>query len=194
MDWTGNYNSVFKTLGASNHSDDEREHDDYYATEPKAAELLLSVERLHDVWECACGENHLSDVFAKNGVLSRNSDLINRCGNEVFNFLSESNASWNGDIVTNPPYKYAAEFVYKALSVTGYGDKVCMFLKLTFMEGKTRKKLFLKYPPKFIYVSSSRLQCAKNADFKKMKDNGGGAVAYAWYKGFKGDTVVRWIN
>ena len=32
-DWTGNYNSIFKTLGASNHTDKEREVNDYYATD-----------------------------------------------------------------------------------------------------------------------------------------------------------------
>ena len=30
-----------------------------------------------------------------------------------------------------------------------------------------------------------------------MKENGGGALAYAWFvwkKGYKGDTIVKWIN
>ena len=30
-----------------------------------------------------------------------------------------------------------------------------------------------------------------------MKDGGGTALAYAWYvweKGFKGDSIVKWIN
>ena len=42
-DWTGNGNSIYKTLGASNHTENEREANDYYATEPKAAELLCAV-------------------------------------------------------------------------------------------------------------------------------------------------------
>ena len=65
-DWVGNANSIYKTLGASNHTDKERENNDYYATEPKAAELLLEVEDLHkQFWECACGEGHLAEVFRK---------------------------------------------------------------------------------------------------------------------------------
>ena len=44
MDWTGNQNSIYKTLGASNHTNKEREINDYYATEPKALELLLELE------------------------------------------------------------------------------------------------------------------------------------------------------
>lgn len=43
-DWTGNSKSIYTTLGASNHTDKVRETNDYYATEPKAAELLLEVE------------------------------------------------------------------------------------------------------------------------------------------------------
>lgn len=103
----------------------------------------------------------------------------------------------DGDIVTNPPYKYAKEFVEKALELIPVGNKVCMFLKLQFMEGKARKLLFEKYPPKTIYISSSRLLCAKNGDFDGMRAGGGSAVAYAWYvweKGYKGETVVRWFN
>ena len=59
-DWTGNYNSIFKTLGASNHTDSERQIEDYYATSPSAAELLLQLEVFkQNIWECACGEGHL---------------------------------------------------------------------------------------------------------------------------------------
>lgn len=43
-DWSGNVNSVWKTLGASNHTENEREADDYYATDPIAIDKLLEVE------------------------------------------------------------------------------------------------------------------------------------------------------
>ena len=60
-DWVGNGNSVYKTLGASNHTDKEREKDDYYATDPIAIDKLLTVETPNkNVWECACGAGHLS--------------------------------------------------------------------------------------------------------------------------------------
>ena len=47
MDWTGNAKSIFVCNGASNHSDEEREQHDYYATEPKALELLLEKEKVY---------------------------------------------------------------------------------------------------------------------------------------------------
>jgi hypothetical protein len=61
------------------------------------------------------------------------------------------------------------------------GNKVAMFLKLTFLEGKARRELFKRYPPKTVYVSSSRLECGKNGIFKKDP-----AVAYAWFVWQKG--------
>ena len=38
---------VFATLGSSNHMPEEREAFDYYATDPKAVEMLLELE--HDL-------------------------------------------------------------------------------------------------------------------------------------------------
>lgn len=198
MDWTGNSNSVYKILGASNHTDEERQNEDYYATDPKAAELLLELETFSpNIWECACGEGHLSKIFEKAGYIVKSTDLIDRgYGEGNVDFLSDNIINWNGDIITNPPYKYAKEFVEKALNIITEGHKVVMFLKLSFLEGKGRKDLFMKQPPKIVYVSSSRLLCAKNAEFEKQKSIGS-AVAYAWYvweKGYKGDTVLKWFN
>lgn len=60
-DWTGDTNSVFKTLGSTNHSRQNRASLDYYATDPIAAKLLLEQEEFSkNIWECACGEGHLS--------------------------------------------------------------------------------------------------------------------------------------
>lgn len=197
-DWVGNANSIFKTLGASNHTDYERESNDYYATEPKAAELLCEVEELSPaIWECACGEGHLAEVFKSRGHTVKATDLIDRgYGLGGVDFLKE-NVCFHGDIITNPPYKYAKEFVEHAIDTVADGYKVCMFLKLQFLEGKARRALFDTYPPKRIYVASGRLLCAKNGEFEKMKAGGGSAVAYAWFvweKGYTGDTVVKWIN
>ena len=69
-----------------------------------------------------------------------------------------------------------------------------MFLKIQFLEGKKRKEFFKYFPPKYIYVASSRLRCAKNGEFDKY---GSSAVCYAWFvweKGFQGEPSVRWIN
>lgn len=188
--------STFINLGASNHAKKgSREENDYYATEPIAGKLLLEVEPdLNNIWECACGEGHLAKVFDKAGKLGKATDLINRGYGSAENFLLNTEPYHNGDIVTNPPYKYAQEFVEHALNKIDEDRKVCMFLKVLFLETQSRRKLFDKEPPKTIYVSSSRINCAKNGDFKTYNSS---AIAYAWFvwiKGYKGETVVKWIN
>lgn len=41
-DWIGNSKSVYSTLGASSHSEKERETNDYYATDPYAIDILIN--------------------------------------------------------------------------------------------------------------------------------------------------------
>lgn len=187
-------------MGASNHTDKAREENDYYATEPRATELLLEVEKFSpNIWEIACGGGDISKVLESNGYNVKSTDIVYRGfgEKESVDFLKTDFDTYDGDIITNPPFKYALEFCQKALSVISNGHKVAMFLKLQFMEGKKRKQFFLENPPKTIYVSSSRLLCAKNGEFQRMRDGGGSAVAYAWYiweKGYKGNSIVKWIN
>ena len=93
----------------------------------------------------------------------------------------------------NIAFKYAKEFIEKALKLSLDSTKIAMFLKLTFLEGKARRELFDKAPPKYVYVFSGRVNCAKNGDFSKAESS---AVAYAWFvweKGFKGEPKIRWI-
>lgn len=65
-----NSNATFACLGASNHTERIREENDYYATEPKAVEELLKVESFSPcVWECACGEGHISKVLENTAMM-----------------------------------------------------------------------------------------------------------------------------
>lgn len=192
-----NTHNMFVTLGASNHASEERAHLDYYATDPRALELLLELEEFSEnVWECACGEGHLSEVLRANGFNVLSTDLIDRgYGIGDVDFL-ESTETFDGDIITNPPYKYAKEFVEHAIETITDGHKVAMLLRIQFLEGKARRELFDKYPPARIYVATGRIKCAKNGDFDKYKKEGS-AQAYAWFvweKPYAGDAVVKWFN
>lgn len=200
-DWTGNKKSTFVTLGASNHSDGEREENDFYSTDPHSLEILLeALERdnfkLHkSVWECACGQCHLSRVLESKGYDVVSSDLIDRGYGKVnYDFLKSTQCFYPcSDILTNPPYKYAKEFVEHALDILDNGYYCVMFLKIQFLEGKERRKLFDKYPPKYIYVNSTRQLCYPNGDMTKKISS---ATCYCWFiweKGFKGEPIIRWI-
>lgn len=198
-DWTGNSKTTFVQLGASSHSDRERETNDFYATDPNSLELFLkqlnkdNIKLHNDIWECACGMGHLSKVLEKNGYNVKSTDLINRgYGIADVDFLKSSN-KWYGDILTNPPYKYAKEFVEKALNIIGGGYYTIMFLKIQFLEGKSRKKLFEKHPPKYVYVNSSRQTCYINGDMSKKMSSASCYCWFIWQKGYKGEPVIRWL-
>lgn len=204
---------VFTTIGASNHSKAERAKYDYYATEPKAVEMLTEIETLNDtILEPCCGEGHISKVLAAKGHKVYSSDLIERGfgfgGRNLNNYyLTKNNElvyrtgkkeldclKGKYDIVTNPPYKYANEFTEKMLEILPIGCKLVQFLKLTFLESKARKELFKKYPLKTLHVSSSRLITVRNGDFI---NNTARAIAYGWFvweKGYTGEATIKWFN
>lgn len=208
-DWTGNGNSVWKNLGASNHTNHERGDNDYYATQPIAIDKLASKFDIpHVVWEPSCGGGHLSKRLEELGHNVVSTDLVFRGygfgGVNFFDVGTELYKSkWPFDvlgndycILTNPPYKVAKDYVLHALDLVKEGQYVIMFLKTTFLEGKARyQELFKNQPPELILQSIERIQCVRNGDFTNAF-KGGGALAYAWYifkKGFHGKTTIDWI-
>lgn len=186
----------FITLGASSHTVQNREMWDFYATDPVALERFLDETKieLNNVWECACGQGHLAKVLDTRNLLGKATDLIKRDYGEQFNFFY-NNEIWKGDILTNPPYKDALKFCKHALNCVDEGSKVLMLMRIQFLEGKKRKSFLQTSPPKYVYVSSSRLRLAKGGDFKKY--NKASANCYAWYvwkKGYTGESIIKWFN
>ena len=197
-DWTGNQHSIFVTLGSSNHVEEDRALYDFYATDPKALELLISdggATFSHKILEPCAGDGHLAEVLKSHGYEVVCADIIQRNYplDGTWDFL-EQNKKWKGDIVINPPYSQAQQFIEKSLEMIRDDDNVYAFLKLQFLEGKARRKLFDTKQLKEVFVSSSRLACAKNGNFDMVS---GSAVAFAWFhwqKGFCGDPIIKWIN
>ena len=192
-DWVGKGEGYLKMIGASNHTQEEREVNDYYATDPATIDDLMKVETFSKyIWECASGGGHLVKALKKYGKWVFSTDLIDRGAQERLIDFLKTDIKFNGDIITNPPYKYVDEFILKALSVIPKRHKVAFFLKLTTLEGQKRyNKIYKKTPPKRIYVYSKRRMCAKNGIFK-----GTSAVAYAWFIWVKGDyegTNIYWL-
>ena len=195
-DWLGNKQSAFSILGARVFAQHDRAEHDYYATSPEAVEELLKVEKFtKKVWECACGEGHISKVLEAHGYEVISTDLIDRgFGEGYVDFLKTEKTNIPFDIVTNPPYKFAKEFAEKAIEVIADGRKVAMLLKIQFLESVKRRELFDKHPPMKIYVFSRRVGCALNGDFEATANRAMCFAWFVWQKGYTGDAVVKWIN
>ena len=209
-DWIANSKSVFSTMASSSHSEDERQEHDFYATDPIAVDKLLTVwQGSGKVWECAAGLGHMSqqlrnatladgtpmfdEVFATELIFRENLlDKEIQCGLDFLTF-----ANFEGlldyDIVTNPPYKYAEEFIRKSLSIIENGFFVCMFLPIRYLEGKQRKKLFEEYPPQKVVIMSSRIECAMNGEFNKRGSSAQGYAWFIWQKGSYTKTFIEWV-
>jgi hypothetical protein len=173
-----------------------REENDYYATDPKAIDLLLQHEVFNrNILECACGEGNLSEALKEYGYNVFSTDLIDRgYPDDIVDFL-KTDIRFSGDIITNPPFKFATEFITKALDSIPIGNTVAMFMKLSYLSGKRRyNEIYSKYPPYKVYVFTGRIACSKNNLPEGFK---GGAMDYAWFiweKGKLGPTEIKWIK
>lgn len=193
-------------MGAKNGAKSEREQNDFYATSPDTVEMLLkqlSKDNLilnHNIWECACGAGHISKVLLKHGYNVLSSDIVNRYVLCVpHDFLKVKPGDFpliNTDILTNPPYKEAEQFILHALDLIEPGCKVIMYLKIQFLEGIRRfNSIYKNYPPKYVYIHSTRQSVAKDGDFEKHCKSSN-TVCYIWAIWEKGNTnepVLRWI-
>jgi hypothetical protein len=185
----------------------ERQAEDFYATDPKALELFLErlnkdgIELAHDIWECACGQGHLAKVLDKRGHCVLSSDIVDRgFGDSPMDFLGDSPDEFEGDILTNPPFKLAEKFVERGMGVLKnnpelslHPRRLYLFLKIQFLEGQKRKELFKKFPPKYVYCYSSRQLCCKDGEFEKYNATTQFYAWFVWEKGFKREPIIRWI-
>lgn len=205
-DWTGNSNSVWKTLGASNHTEKERQSADFYATDSRALDLFAPHFPIaHKVLEPACGGGSLSKWLIEHGHDVLSTDLIDRgfgiggvdflktlAGDGLFHDNDNLVKDWylDGnpylsepfDILTNPPYRLSTDFILHALDIIPDGGHVIMLLKTTYLEGKDRKqRIYDVNPPRWVFQFSERILCAKNGDFETARKSlGNGAQAYLW--------------
>ena len=180
-----------------------RQENDFYPTPEYATEALLRREKFEgNIWECACGNGAISKVLEKHGYDVYSSDLYDYgFGNTGINFLDEYTTDID-NIITNPPYKLATDFVLHAQEIAG--KKIAMLLKLVFLESSDRyKKLFCPqaniqiksgdWKLKTVYVFSKRLKIYKDGIIGKNS----GLIAYAWFIwefDYKGKPYIDWIN
>lgn len=169
------------------------EHDNYF-TPDWAVRAFLKHETFEgNVWEPACGNGAISTVLEEQGYNVLSTDLIYRGeGIGGINFLERDVRCDN--IITNPPYKIAEEFIRKALDCSN--RKTVMLLRLAFLEGQRRGSgLFTEHPPSKVWVSCKRMTMyPSDGDY----GTNGGTIAMAWYVWDKSDTSghtkIGWIK
>lgn len=186
----------------------KRVENDYYATNPKAVEMLLNQYDIfgYNILEPCVGEGHIVNAinnFYKNKRNITCIDLVDRGfpNTIVQDFLTyETNKKYDA-IITNPPYSLAKEFVEKGIELLDNNGQMAMFLKIQFLEGAKRKEFFEKYPPKYIYVFSNRMATWNNG--QELDPNGkkwSTTMCHAWFiwekengQMSKTEPIIKWL-
>lgn len=189
--------SVFSNIGASNHSNYEREKNDFYATDISAIDMLHKHDLLVDgkYWECACGDGRLSERLKYYGYDVISSDLFDRGykdGVPNIDFLEQTGKYEN--IITNPPYTLINKFLVKGIELAKH--RLYIFARLQTLETIGRyKQVFKNNPPRFVCPFVKRIPCYRGGENNpKFKQS---AVAYAWFIWDKTETdkgcEVKWL-
>ena len=78
-DWTGNSKAAIAGIAPSNHSLKNRESDDFYATDPKAVDMLCNLEKFSQtILEPACGQGHIAKALEAHGYKVLACALVDR--------------------------------------------------------------------------------------------------------------------
>lgn len=182
----------------------ERVDNDFYATPLNAIESILNEVKLDgSILEPAAGQGHISKVLREYYPYSEivSTDLIQR--EERFgipiqgdvDFLTyEFNRKFD-NIITNPPFNLAQEFIERALKLSN--DKVVMFAKIQLLEGSKRRTMFDNTPLKYVYVFTKRVNPLRNGE--ELDEKGkpwASTMCFAWFvweHGYEGEPIVRWL-
>jgi len=180
-------------VGASRNNG-ERVENDFYPTPTFAIEDLLKKEKFEgSIYEPACGDGAISKVLKLHYADVYSTDIIDRgYGEGIKDFLFFNDSKFD-NVITNPPYNKALEFVLQAKMVAN--KKIAFLLKLHFLESVGRYDMFQDkvFPLRSVHVFSKRITINKDG----RKATGGGMIPYAWYvwdKDYVGKPTIEWIR
>ena len=134
-------------------------------------------------WEPACAEGHMVKPLREFFAVVRSSDVHDYGGlqDAVYDFLipgmeslciQRSGVDW---IVTNPPFRLAEQFVFRALDVARVG--AAFLVRTSFLEGVGRHDgLFTKRRPFAVLQFAERVPMHKG----KLTATGSTATSYCW--------------
>lgn len=166
---------------------------DLYETPAWATQSLLERETfIGQVLEPACGYGAISKECEARGYTVVSSDKYDYGYGQVRDYLADYPPEV-ANIITNPPYNNHKEFVEVSKMIAT--DKIAMLLKLTFLEGVGRYKMFKdeNFPLARVWVFCKRVNMYPHGE-EQSKNSG--TIAYAWFvwdKSHIGKPNIDWI-
>jgi len=163
---------------------------EHYETPIWAAKAILQKEYLKGlVIDPCCGTgvlaqaalNYGHDVYALDieqwGYESQNAQLD-------WLGLEELNGGKEFDVMMNPPFSLATQFVEKAFELGA--RKVLCFQRFAWWESKKRREFWRKYQPSRVYICGDRADCWRH-DIHEAGRGSSSPTAHAWFVFEKGE-------
>lgn len=137
------------SLGLNLHSCKRRELDFYPTPHQCTHALMLFLKnninmdlKSMEVWEPACGENHMSRVISQYVKSVTGTDI-----KDGVNYLTAKRLYNYDAIITNPPFKDSEGFIRKAIKEA---PLVAMLLKSQYWHAASRYTLFKEHTPAYV--------------------------------------------
>ncbi|ANA12904.1 TRM11 family methyltransferase [Acetobacter oryzifermentans] len=173
----------------------ERHADDWYVEPAWCVHALLMVERpfVGTVLDPCCGGGNIVQALCSNEIEATGADIRDRADGTypVMGYAQSLLDVRPASVVSNPPYGVAEDFIMSCLALTK--DRVCVLLRLAFLEGVKRREWFPHVPLARVWVSSKRISMPPGGTDIPAK---GGAIAYAWFvfeHGHTGQPKLGWL-
>lgn len=163
-------------------SSNERDPMDFYATNPSDVEQICQILGIDKggltILEPCAGNGHIAKVLEKMGHEVTTNDIIERDYplDYTLDYLDGDPIPKEFNVVlTNPPFKYAKEFIEKSLD---YAPVVIILAKIDLLETAKRKDLNNNHLQR-VFIHSQRARFALGGDEKYFKKST--SMATAWY-------------
>lgn len=172
---------------------------DFYPTPTWATRALLDNETFEgNIWEPACGNGAMGEVIKERYQNVETSDIHNHGYKDFHKHDFLTGHYYADNIITNPPYNLAEEFVHAGLKQCN--NKLALLMRLAFLECQRRcEEIYSIYPPSRVYIFSERLTFYPAG--QEFDENGnpktGGQTSYIWMvweKPLTGKTELKWIK
>jgi hypothetical protein len=144
---------------------------DFYQTPKNVTKALLDFLNLEDcfLWDCACGDGLMCEVFGENGFPFLGTDIAR---GEDFLKTNELPLEENVWIITNPPFIAAEKFIRHAAKLKPKG--FAFLLKSQYWHATTRLQLFNEIFPSYVLPLTWR------PDFLFGKKSGSPTMEVLW--------------
>lgn len=172
---------------------ENRNKNDLYPTPPLATYALIKTlghNMPEQILEPCAGRGHIAAELRRHGYdvtatdLHKYEDLVSEVISGHDATIMQPMSPNDVGVITNPPYHKDLPRVLTEKWLNEEYRFIAMFVRLTFLEGKKRKKLFTKYPPSDIIFLSDRVNFGPVGFLPtepiEKKDQIGGMIAYMW--------------